>query len=538
MSARTLPPSPSLAQLKKQAKTLLKAHRARSVEAVSRLRASVPKLAHASDAEIENTSFALHDAQFAIAREYGFDHWQALEAHVVGSGEIPVGIPDGMTAYFEAVRANDVERVREILEAEPALVHQRIADLFAEVWAPADPGDRQSNTALHWAAVKGWRNAALAPLAQILIDYGADVDAMGYNGNKGVAPTVVLAAWEGDLDVLRVLLDNGADPNRPASAESALYCAIEHTDPDASEPNKVSLLLEHGAEHDVFTAAMTGRTDLVEELLDEYDPLIERRSLKRDRTPLEEAVQYGRWETAERLVDRGAVVSIQAAAALGRTDPHDRDAGWRPGPARSAGRHPGNAPAHGRSTRTSRCDRAAAEARRRSQHGESLEHQRPAGGAEHRESAGGRAGEVDVGKALGDMRIPDSMGTPRPSARIPGGRGFLVLIESRKVDSPDVPALGGQRPAIGLGQPLRSLPRKNHFDAPAAIAVAVVVQGAVDVDCGLQPGKAPVTSAKPCPARMGLEADPVDSFDARVGSPEVGDLGETAIVVGLFPDQE
>ena len=223
-----------------------------------------------------------------------------------------------MTAYFEAVRANDVERVREILEAEPALVHQRIADLFAEVWAPADPGDRQSNTALHWAAVKGWRNAALAPLAQILIDYGADVDAMGYNGNKGVAPTVVLAAWEGDLDVLRVLLDNGADPNRPASAESALYCAIEHTDPDASEPNKVSLLLEHGAEHDVFTAAMTGRTDLVEELLDEYDPLIERRSLKRDRTPLEEAVQYGRWETAERLVDRGAVVSIQAAAALGR----------------------------------------------------------------------------------------------------------------------------------------------------------------------------------------------------------------------------
>ena len=143
---------------------------------------------------------------------------------------------------------------------------------------------------------------------------------MGYNGNKGVAPTVVLAAWEGDLDVLRVLLDNGADPNRPASAESALYCAIEHTDPDASEPNKVSLLLEHGAEHDVFTAAMTGRTDLVEELLDEYDPLIERRSLKRGRTPLEEAVNYGRWETAERLVERGAVISIQSAAAMGRTD--------------------------------------------------------------------------------------------------------------------------------------------------------------------------------------------------------------------------
>ena len=317
MPARTLPPSPSLAQLKKQAKTLLKTHRAGSAEAVSRLRASVARLADASDAEIENTKFALHDARFAIACEYGFDHWQALEAHVSGTSD---ETPTGIEAYFQAVRANDLDRVQEILEVEPALVHQRVADLSAEPWAPADPGDRQSNTALHWAAVRGWRKAALAPLAQILIDYGADVDAMGYNGNKGVAPTVVLAAWEGDFDVLRVLLESGADPNRPASAESALYCAIEHTDLDAPDPNKVSLLLEHGAEHDVFTAAMTGATDLVDELLDDYDPLIERRSLKRGRTPLEEAVNYGRWETAERLVERGAVISIQAAAAMGRTD--------------------------------------------------------------------------------------------------------------------------------------------------------------------------------------------------------------------------
>ncbi len=140
MPARTLPPSPSLAQLKKQAKTLLKAHRAGSAEAVSRLRASVARLADASDAEIENTRFALHDARFAIAREYGFDHWQALEAHVSGtSAETPTGIE----AYFQAVRANDLDRVQEILEVEPALVHQRVADLSAEPWAPADPGDRQ-----------------------------------------------------------------------------------------------------------------------------------------------------------------------------------------------------------------------------------------------------------------------------------------------------------------------------------------------------------------------------------------------------------
>ena len=232
-----------------------------------------------------------------------------------GHGESP-----GVEAWFEAVRSRDVDRVRAILDEDPSLVDQRIADVFADPWTPAAPGDRKSNTALHWAAVRGWQNTSLAGLAQTLIDYGSDVDAMGYNGNKGVAPAVVLAAWEGDLEVLRVLLESGADPNRPASAESALYAAIEHTDPDAPEPNKVSLLLAHGAEHDVFTAAMTGRTDLVESLLDEYDALLERRSLKRNRTPLEEAVHFGRWETAERLVERRAAVSVHAAAAMGRTD--------------------------------------------------------------------------------------------------------------------------------------------------------------------------------------------------------------------------
>jgi ankyrin repeat protein len=229
-------------------------------------------------------------------------------------------ISDKIGSFFAAVRANDVDRVRQILESDPELVDQRIADLGDARWEPSEEGDRRSNTALHWVAVRGWQEQSFVALARVLIDHGADVDAMGYNPNKGVASAVVLAAWEGELEVLTLLLEAGADPNRPASAETALYCAIEHTDPDAPEPNKVSVLLQHGARHDVFTASMTGQTDLVETLLDEYEPLIERRSLKRGRTPLEEAVSYGRWQTAERLVARGAAVSIHAASAMGRTD--------------------------------------------------------------------------------------------------------------------------------------------------------------------------------------------------------------------------
>ena len=74
-TSQILPPQPSLEQLKKQAKTLLKAHQSGNGETISRLRSMVPKLAVASDAEILAAKFSLLDAQFVVAREYGFDSW-------------------------------------------------------------------------------------------------------------------------------------------------------------------------------------------------------------------------------------------------------------------------------------------------------------------------------------------------------------------------------------------------------------------------------------------------------------------------------
>jgi hypothetical protein len=139
---RTLPANLRLTHLKKKAKALLKAHRSGSADAVSRLRLSVAKLADATDAEIVSARFALLDAQFVIAREYGFEHWQALEAQIAG----PIDIPARIDAYFNALRARDVDRVRQILAADPELVDQRIADGFAPTWQPSDPSDRQSNT--------------------------------------------------------------------------------------------------------------------------------------------------------------------------------------------------------------------------------------------------------------------------------------------------------------------------------------------------------------------------------------------------------
>jgi len=81
MPTRELPARPNLEQLKKQAKSLLDAAKARDPEALHRF-AIVPALAGKPLEAIAATDLALHDAQSAIAREHGFDSWNALREEV------------------------------------------------------------------------------------------------------------------------------------------------------------------------------------------------------------------------------------------------------------------------------------------------------------------------------------------------------------------------------------------------------------------------------------------------------------------------
>lgn len=79
---RELPPEPHLDHLKKQAKDLLEAHARGEPEAFERIRASVPAFASMDDDALAHAAFALHDAQSAIAREYGFKSWNSLRDEV------------------------------------------------------------------------------------------------------------------------------------------------------------------------------------------------------------------------------------------------------------------------------------------------------------------------------------------------------------------------------------------------------------------------------------------------------------------------
>jgi hypothetical protein len=90
----------NLEQQKKQARELLRAIRAGSADALTRLRGEHLRWANLDDATVQR-ELALHDAQFVIAREQGFSSWTKLKAYAEPSSPTCSGSPTGFTAFCE-----------------------------------------------------------------------------------------------------------------------------------------------------------------------------------------------------------------------------------------------------------------------------------------------------------------------------------------------------------------------------------------------------------------------------------------------------
>jgi hypothetical protein len=73
---------PNLENLKKQAKLILRWHRERHYPVAAQIRAHSPHLLNMPDSEILAASFKLGDAQEIVARQQGFDSWQALKTEL------------------------------------------------------------------------------------------------------------------------------------------------------------------------------------------------------------------------------------------------------------------------------------------------------------------------------------------------------------------------------------------------------------------------------------------------------------------------
>ncbi|TJV62008.1 MAG: VOC family protein, partial [Mesorhizobium sp.] len=70
---------PNLENLKKQAKQYLRWHRERYYPVAAEIRAALPRFQHLDDNQVLEANFKLSDAQELIARQSGFEGWQALK---------------------------------------------------------------------------------------------------------------------------------------------------------------------------------------------------------------------------------------------------------------------------------------------------------------------------------------------------------------------------------------------------------------------------------------------------------------------------
>ncbi len=79
---KTLPKSPDLSHLKRQAKQLLRDAHAGEAEALKRFATSFPAMRAFQRSLLSSAELQLHDAQSVITREYGFDSWPELKRFV------------------------------------------------------------------------------------------------------------------------------------------------------------------------------------------------------------------------------------------------------------------------------------------------------------------------------------------------------------------------------------------------------------------------------------------------------------------------
>ena len=294
---RTLREHPDLDQLKRQAKELLEAYRASAPDVVAEVQAyhrtATPR------------TFALHDAQFVLARAHGFESWPKLKAAV-----------DGVTAarLQEAVERGDAGAARDLLARRPEIV-----DLGRGEMRP-----------LHMAVLR--RDLAMT---RLLLEFDADTE-MGIWPNRDATGPYALARDRGYDEIVAALdaarrargarMPAGTEATRrlrrawESGSEDAIVAAFEaHPElADVCPPNGLTMLHQ---------AAGFGAVRVVEWLLERDASHVNRRS-GQGWTPLEFAAtgRMGPWlfdtatfaRVAALLLGRGAELGLLSAAALGR----------------------------------------------------------------------------------------------------------------------------------------------------------------------------------------------------------------------------
>jgi len=236
---RQLPDRPNLEQLRKQAKSLLRAAQARDTDALRRF-AALPALSSQSIERIGTLDLALHDAQSVIAREHGFPSWTALREEVEArtlSFEAAIdeflrcatggatGRADRLLALHPGVATATLQTALVLGDTEAVDARLRVGPELA-----TQPGGPQNwepllyvcHTCMHLAGRA--RVEELVTIARRLCALGANPNAeYHWNWHPELPRTALWGAMCAvrDLQLANVLLEAGANPTDGVSVHIA-----------------------------------------------------------------------------------------------------------------------------------------------------------------------------------------------------------------------------------------------------------------------------------------------------------------------------
>ena len=315
-----LPDRPNLRHLKDQAKDLYKA----------------------------GTAASITDAQFMIARRYGFASWPKLKAHVESLEEIG--------QLKQAIDTNNIDRVKAMMTRNPALHSAPLGygkdgplTWVAECRVPWESPSATRLAMAKWMLEHGsdvhqggdgpLMRAALneyrIPMMELLVSHGADVNALWH----GHFPIIFAPCESLDPATLKWLLDHGANPNcsdhgYQISGHAYPGTALDYLIASYSRSPKrlstcIDLLLAAGGitRYDLpgVLEILRDRVDQLKEHLEADPTLVNRRFPELDcgqtggrclllqgATLLHVAAEYGNVEAARLLLDRGADINARA----------------------------------------------------------------------------------------------------------------------------------------------------------------------------------------------------------------------------------
>jgi ankyrin repeat protein len=270
--ASKLPSRPSLEQLRKRAKDLLRAALDGDERAVARLDAARPHVTSARDPG----PVILAHAQLVVAREHGFTSWAEL-VHYVREQTI------GAALNTPLIRPPELRPARPYVLSDGTVV--TTDDVF-RMFVAARAGDLAEMKAL----------VARAP-ALALVEYN-------------YTPPIHFAVREGHLTVLELLIARGADIGYRSYpfGDSLLGIAEEREHGDVAE-----LLRRHLARRfalapgttEIIDAARAGDLARIHAELGR-NPRVSRGSNETGDTALHQAAQQGHLEVVQALLDAGA----------------------------------------------------------------------------------------------------------------------------------------------------------------------------------------------------------------------------------------